>query len=60
MPRDDDGTELRDEATIDALRDEIDRLQDETADLRASALWWSRLYEAAITRAHESEPSKRH
>jgi len=52
---DNDGAEQRPETTIDAVRNEIGRLRDENTDLRASALLWFRLYEAAITRVNELE-----
>ena len=52
---DNDGSEHPPENAIDAVRNEISRLRDENTDLRASALLWFRLYEAAITRANEME-----
>ena len=35
--------------TADDLCKELDRLREENADLRASALLWKRLYERAVT-----------
>jgi len=59
MTRDNHGAELRDEATIDAVQLDNDRLRDYNADLRASALWWRLLYEAAVSRANELERTAR-
>jgi hypothetical protein len=41
-----DDQTIRDE--IVRLREEIDRLLEDNADLRASALWWRQLYERVV------------
>ena len=41
-------------AAPDDLRREIERLREENADLRASALWWKQLYERVMTRSRGS------
>ena len=40
-------------ATDDDLCAEVARLREVNDDLRASALWWKQLYEAAITRGRD-------
>lgn len=42
------------EASADDLRTEIDRLHEDNADLRASALRWKGLYEAVIAETRDS------
>ena len=39
--------------TDDQLYAEVARLREVNDDLRASALWWKQLYEAAITRGRD-------
>jgi hypothetical protein len=43
--------------TVDDLCKELDRLREDNADLRASALLWRRLYERALTVAGEAGSS---
>jgi len=42
------------------LMDELQQLRRAHADLAASADWWIRLYEQALTRAHEAETALTH
>lgn len=39
----------------DDLRAEVARLRDVNDDLRASALWWKQLYEAAMMRGRDAD-----
>ena len=51
---DDSSFDPRLPATGDDLSAEIHRLREANEDLRASALWWLRLYEAAVRRRGKS------
>lgn len=42
-------------STDDALCAEVARLRDVNDDLRASALWWKQLYEAAMMRGRDAD-----
>jgi len=44
-------------STDDDLWAEVARLREVNDDLRASALWWKQLYEAAMARGHDADTS---
>lgn len=51
--------EHRVESSADELRAEIRRLREDNADLRASALRWEELYEAALAKTTDQRPGSR-
>ena len=48
--------ESRVESSADELRAQIHRLREDNADLRASALRWQELYEAALAETTDNRP----
>ena len=56
MKAENDHTDFLMQASADELRVEITRLREDNADLRASALRWQGLYEAAISGGERDIP----